>query len=261
MNDKETNVLNRLVVKAVAVLAVNVVLMGEAKAGIPVFDFVNSLSNVVQNWQLAKIKHALAGKGPTTINHYTNNIDKSTTINTELSGDFTWIISVGGDDEDVPIPGEITAKLGAILGKKTSDEYAAGFQSASYYKERPQNNSDDFGIEGSRARKAANDALVKSIEISQESLGREAKWRQKSMDETLKVKGHANQLRVANWLAHTQVDQLMKLRSMMLVSEAARAAEAQASADTDARAIATGHALRDGIASERNQTIGVQPRF
>jgi conjugal transfer/entry exclusion protein len=242
--------------------------VGTAHAGIPVFDVVNATSNIIQNFQLQAIKHSLTNTGNGTINNYTNNIDQSTKNidksihdNTEITGDFTWIINMGDGDEDVPIPREVVTKLNAVLGGKTSDEYAAAFQAAAHYEDAIKNeNIGAVSTEGSRARKAANDALVKSIELDQIGLTNEASSLDKFVKDGLKATGHGHQLQVANALAGVEVNQLMQLRSMMLVSEAAHAAEAQDDADKESRAIATNRALRADLSDARKQTMGPQNR-
>jgi len=241
------------------VLATGTVATGPAQAGIPVFDIVNATSNVIQNFQLASIKHSLTYQGPGTINNHTYNIDKSIEFNTQIDADLTWIIGEG-DDEEVPIPGPVSEKMAEILGGQSSDDYAKGFQSASYYGK----DMEDFrgaGVEGSRARKAANDALVKSIEVGQDSLKEDAALLKDWRDMSNKAEGHGRQLQIANAFAGSQVGQLMKLRAAMLVSEASRAAEAQAAADKDARAIATGIAMREGLDDLRSQTIAPAPKY
>lgn len=273
-------------------LAAGLCCANAAQAGVPVFDIVNAVQNVFIKGQLAAINKTLSpAKGDQTINYYSKQIDKSTTnidestthidesttnidestanisvlttINTSIDNDFTWIISIGEDpDEIVPIPTPVDDKLKAILDGRTSDQYAAQFRTAKYYVD--SKDDEDFqviGLEGSRARKAANDALVKSIETDQIGLKNEAGALHDLGEKTNKLKGHARQLQIANAVAGLQADQLMKLRSMMLVSEAARAAEAQAAADKDARAIATSKAMRNGIAAEREQTIAPQPKY
>jgi len=272
---------------------------GAAQAGIPVFDLVNAVQNIFIKKQLAAINNTLSpAQGNQTINYYTKQIDNSTThidtstthidesttsidtsttnidksteninvltaINTEIDTSFTWIISnVGDPDEIVPIPDPVSNKLKAILGERTSDEYAAQFRTAQYYVDaKDDEDFDTIGMEGSRARKAANDALIKSIETDQVGLKNEAGALHDLGEKTRNLQGHARQLQVANAVAGLQADQLMKLRSMMLVSEAARAAEAQAAADKDARAIATSKAMRAGITAAREQTIAPQPKY
>jgi hypothetical protein len=249
---------------------------GAARAvvAVPVFDALNEFSNIIMKTELLAIQQTLATDGEGTINNYTShidnstknidnstkNIDKSITINTEINNEFTWIIS-HGDDEIVPIPREVDKKLEAVLGGKTSDNYAAEFQSAEYYIERArQGNSPGVALIGSRVRKAANDALVKSIEMDRKGLEGEAQALTELAGMS-KIQGHARQLQIANAVAGLQADQLMKLRSMMLVSEAARAGEAQAAADKEARAMATADAMRVGLTDARDQTVAIQPKF
>jgi conjugal transfer/entry exclusion protein len=243
--------------------------VGTAHAGIPVFDVVNATSNIIQNFQLKAIKHSLTNTGNGTINNYTNNIDNSTKNidksiheNTEIwDTDFTWIINTEHGDEEVPIPAPVAEKLNAVLDGKTSDEYASAFQAAAYYEDViKEENIVPVSMEGSRARKAANDALVKSIELDQAGLTEDAGSLAKFMEKGIQAKGHGHQLQVANALAGTEVNQLMQLRSMMLVSEAAHAAEAQAAADKESRAIATSRALRADLQDARLQTMGPQTR-
>ena len=90
--------------------------------------------------------------------------------------------------------------------------------------------------------------LAESLDAQAEGLVEEGEALKKLADLSRSTQGHGRQLQVANALAGSQIDQTMKLRSMLLASEEARAAEAQAMADKDARAIATGKRLRDGLA-------------
>lgn len=241
-----------------------------ATAGIPVFDVMNFASNVAQNFQLTMIKHTLTDKGNGTINHYTNNIDNSTksidvtatkihnvnteifnktVYNTAITADFTWIINKGSD-EIIPIPYEVEKMLAKVRGEGDSDAYAARFKEASTYYASlggKQGDTTAAGFEGSRARKAANDALVKVLDIEEGRLAGEAEGLEDLADKSNKAEGHGRQLQIANALAGSQANQLIKLRSIMLASETARAAEAQAVADKEARAIATSRRLRDGL--------------
>jgi len=219
---------------------------------VPVIDAANLFSNVVQNFQLKAIKQALSppDEGGQTINYYTKNIDVSITKNTEVNNEFTWIINK--EDENVPIPEPVNAMMRAILGGEPSDVYSAKFQSVDHYvklreESAGQGEFEEIGLDGSRARKAANDALVAAIEAEQKGLGKDADSLKEWMGDNINAQGHGRQLQVANSLAHTQVNQLMKLRSMMLASEAARAVEAQSAADKEARAMAKSKAMRNDI--------------
>lgn len=232
-----------------------------AVVAIPVIDAINEISNLIIKAELLAIHGALTTDGEGTVNYYTHNIDNSITKNTTIDADLTWIISYG-KDEIVPIPREVAVKLQDVLGEKTSDAYAAQFQAAEYY-DKPHEDGDYMltSMEGSRTRKAANDALVKSIEMNQLALKEEAARVKGLSDLTRSTDGHGRQLQIANALAGAEVDQLMRLRSMMLVSEASRAAEALAVADRDARAIATSKAMREGLSEAYFRTIATQPKF
>jgi conjugal transfer/entry exclusion protein len=190
------------------------------------------------------------------IKNHTNNIDvttvdiqKTTNLNYEIDANFTWIIN-NGDNEVIPIPDPIRDAIVKIKNGHDTDTYLSSFRSAEDYSGAGGGNADaaTSGFEGSRARKAANDMLVKSLDAQMDGLTGEGAQLSTMVERIGTSQGHGHQLQVANVLAGTQVDQTMKLRSMLLASESARAAEAQALADQDARAIATGKQLREGLA-------------
>ncbi|URL58453.1 hypothetical protein IM816_18015 [Luteibacter flocculans] len=233
-------------------------------------------SNVAQNFQLTAIKHQLKSKDKGTVIHHTINIDKSalhidkstqnidtsttnidttTTninknieINTEINNDFTWIINKEGGDEIIPIPFE--KQFNKIMDGQTVDQYTGHYRTISDYESRPLANYADGTIdEASRARKAANDTLVAAIADDEKALRVDAENANAifTIATSENAKGHAKQLQVANALAASELNQMMKLRAMMLASESARAAESQASADREARSVAVGRNVRSGL--------------
>lgn len=237
---------------------------GVASAGVPVIDVANLVMNAVQSVQLKKIQQTLTRNDSGTINYYTNNIDKSNTnidgsttniskyavFNTEINTDldFTLIINKGGNGEIIPVPAPVHELLQKIHSQGQSDAYAASFADATtYYGRSGQREAMEAGFEGSRARKAANDALVKSLDVEQGRISDDAEALKNLAGMNKKVEGHARQLQVANAIAGSQANQMLEIRSMMLASESARAAESQAAADKEARAIATGKHLREGL--------------
>jgi len=255
---------------------------GTASAGIPVFDLANDLSNIAQNFQLTLISHQLSDKDEGTVNFYNNqisvhsnnidnsttNIDKSTTVikesttnidastteinkttnlNFAIESHFTWIINKNGQ-EIIPIPAPILEGIEKIKKSGSTDAYLANFKAAESYTSMTDEDRKLTGIEGSRARKAANDMLVRSLDAQVDGLKAEAEGLKMLAEKSNKAQGEGHHLQIANALAGSQIDQTMKLRSMLLASESARAAEALASADKDARAIATGKKLREGLA-------------
>lgn len=205
--------------------------------------------------QLEKIFQQLSDVKGGTVIHHTVNIDKSIEFNTAIDNDFTWIINKDTDNEIIPIPFEVKQKLDDVRGGQSTTDYTAHYQTVDDYTKQPMGRfGDPSTSESSRARKAANTALVEAISADELALDSEAKAMKELAELTRTVKGHGNQMQVANALSAAQINQLAKLRSMMLVAETARVAELQAKADRDARAVAVGKQLRAGLADAMERT-------
>ncbi len=254
-----------------------------------VFDIPNLVVNKANFVQLIRINKQLSDGGPDTIKNYTwnisnttenintnvvvvkdtvNNIDKSTTnilditqSNYDIDMDFTWIINNDGG-EIIPIPGVVEDKLKLVANWDDVDTFNGKFKTAEEYGSLPDGGFTPAAtFEGSRARKAANDALVQAIGSEKNAFDAELAGLKKIAEVGEKAQGHGHQLQVANALAVSQINQLMKLRSMMLVSEASRAVEAHAEADKEARAIAVGNHLRKGLDGAVNQSLTPLPKY
>jgi len=262
---------HRLLIMAIGFAAIS---PQQALAGwaVSVLDFDNLLvneailfSNFAQNVQLEKIREELVDGGDHTVKNYTfnidnstknidnstHNIDKSISYNTEIHNDFTWIINKDGE-EIIPIP--FGDKLGEVMKGQSTEAYTGHYQSLEHHERNPLGKyGDATAAEGSRARKAANDALVEAVAADEAAMNAEVVGVKRLLDLTKTSKGHGRQLQVSNALAGSQINQLMKLRAMMLASETAHAAEAQAAADRDARAVAVGKKLREGLDNAMNQ--------
>lgn len=219
---------------------------------------VNTASAVLNGFQLRQLKrisHQLSDASKGTVIHHTVNIDKSIEFNTEIDNEFTWIINRETDNEIIPIPFEVKQKLDNVRGGQSTADYTAHYQTVDDYTKQPLGRfGDPSTSESSRARKAANTALVEAISADELALDSEAKAMKDLAELTKTVKGHGNQMQVANALSATQINQLAKLRSMMLVAETARVAELQAKADREARAVAVGKQLRAGLADAMERT-------
>ncbi|WP_413624686.1 hypothetical protein [Luteibacter sp. Lutesp34] len=217
-------------------------------------------SNALQMGQLELIRHALVDENNGTVKNYTINIDKSMTkvetniaFNTEINADFTWIINEGSD-EIIPIPFDVKDKLKKVMNGKGTGAYTSHYKTVADYEKYASSYGDDTAVESSRARKAANDAWVEALAMGEEALNTDAANLMKVLEFAKEARGHGRQLQVANSLAATEVDQLMKLRGVMLASEVARAAQTQAQADREARAVAIGKRLREGLDSTIEKT-------
>lgn len=242
---------------------------GSAHAMVPVIDVPNLFVNKFNFLMLAKIRDELHDKTEGTVNNNTYNTSNNTANidiktsqlveynrwNYDIDNSFTWIINEGGG-EIIPIPKVVENKMRKILDGKTVDVFTGQFKSAADYKKLPVGSYGNAAVfDGSRARKAANDTLVQAVESEQQAFHGELDALKALAVLNKETKGHGNQLQLANAFSASQINQMMKLRSMMLVSEAARATEAQVEADKDARAIAASERLQDGLKDAANQGL------
>jgi P-type conjugative transfer protein TrbJ len=251
------NGLTRTVLRHVAMAAIAAA-ASPAHASL-VFDIPNFIVNKLSLKELKTITNELHNQTAGTVNYNTLEINKTTQLNYEINNDFTWIIN-NGEGEIIPIPRNVMKKLKDILGAQSVDTFNAHYRKASDYKGIPRDGY-DVALEGSRARKAANDTLVQALSEEQNAFTTEINAIKRIGELNKNVQGQGNQLQIANALAVSQVNQMMKLRSMMLVSESVRAAEAQVSADRDARAIAIGKHMRDGLEDAADQSVAPRPVY
>ncbi|MDF3982965.1 hypothetical protein P3W24_15440 [Luteibacter sp. PPL201] len=201
----------------------------------------------------------------TEINKSTTNIDKSTSIsadiaikNIEVNKNFTVIINKNNPGEEIiPIPSPVKDFFERVTGGRSDDDYAAQYKAASDYAK----DGDLAGFEGSRARKAANDVWLASIKEHRSGLQGEAEAVATLSTLNKTTQGHGQQMQIANAMAQSQVNQLMQLRSMLLVSEAARLTQAQAGADKESRALATSARLRSGLREASSSLKKDRPEF
>jgi conjugal transfer/entry exclusion protein len=247
-------------VQTITAAAMAALFVSPAHAGLLVFDPINFIGNIAQVIELKKIRYSLVSQSAGTVNHYTKNIDNHTENikvtnnrilqhnewNYDIDASFTWIIN-NGDGEIIPIPTPIKEKMKEILGGGSAERYADNFKDAAYHLGKAATEEPKELFEGSRARKAANDLLVQQIETEQKVMEDEVRALEELHHRNKGLQGHGHQLQMANALSASQINQMMKLRSSMLVSEAQRAAEAQVAADRDARAIATSARMRAGL--------------
>jgi conjugal transfer/entry exclusion protein len=247
-----------------------------------VLDAANLFVNKMNFFQLLAINHQLQDDGKGTIKNYTwnisnqtanintnvsvmketvNNISVLTQKNYDIDTYFTWIIN-GNGEEIIPIPRDVQATLDTITNWNEVGKFNSKFKTASDYKGSIESTSSlDVAFKGSEARKAANDALIEAVGAEQKAFTEELADLVKIAKVGEKAQGHGHQLQVANALAVTEVNQLMKLRSMMMVSEASRAVEAHAAADKDARAIAVKDRLRTGLQGAVSQSLTPLPKY
>ncbi|TBR36915.1 MULTISPECIES: hypothetical protein [Dyella] len=212
-----------------------------AVAGIPVVDAANLAVNTIQSVELAVISWQLA-EGD--MNHMTQHIDNSTTHidrstdvsmqydirNYEITKNYDWKIIIGGGGGGVtPIP------------DSKGNNYDSGYYNGKISDRELMSAAD---LEGSQARKSANDLLVDAMKSQQGQLSHDADLVTQLVDNSTIAQGQGHQLQYANAIAGEQAHQLIQMRSLMLAQANAQNAAAQAQADREAREIAVGQSLR-----------------
>lgn len=218
-----------------------------ASAGLPVIDGSNLAVNILELFELKRIGSQLDGGD---IHNYTANIDKSTTSidnstksidkstyeswqydikNFDITNNFDWTVIIGGGGGVTPIP-DVAGNFGNF------ENYEGNIASRDVLA-----NAD---VDGSLAQKAANDQLVKTMIEQQSSLEHDVDQVQSLIAGATKAQGHGHQLQYANAFAGEQAHQMLQVRSLMLASNNAQSAAAQAQADREAREIASARSLR-----------------
>ncbi|SEW28455.1 P-type conjugative transfer protein TrbJ [Luteibacter sp. 329MFSha] len=266
------------------VAATGTALSVPSHAMIPVWDVPNFIVNVGQKIMLMRISHQLEDKGEGTINYNTTWIDKSTRnidnsthnidvttdnsyrldiTNTNIDASFTWIINNdAGGGEIIPIPRKLKDKLAEVMKSQSVDQYTSHYKEYSEYASNPFGRyGDDAVVESARARRAANTALVEAVVSQEAELDSDARALKTLQEKAAKAEGRNAQLQIGNAIAASEVNQLAKMRSMMVVAEAQRVAEAQARADKEARAVAVGSSMRHGLDDAIRHTVAPAPVY
>jgi len=231
-----------------------------AHAMLPVIDIPNLIVNSISKLMLMKISHQLEDRGDGTVNYntwwtqkYTQNVLEIDIQNTNIDNTWVWIINNNGTGEEIiPIPPDLKKRFDALWDKQSAETFASHYKTFNDYQALPLG-SGSYGDatmkEGSRARRMANEALVKAVSSQQGEIEQEANAMAQIAEKAKKADGRNAQLQVANALAASEINQFMKMRSLMMAAEVQRVAESQARADKDARAMAVGHRMRGGLSN------------
>jgi conjugal transfer/entry exclusion protein len=230
------------------------------------------------NSRLTSIDNSLTGDGKNTMLSHTTNIDESTTnidnttthidntttnidktttqiyditqSNYEINKEFNTTNNYYGVDDGGIIPTDgLDTEVAAMLAGANVDAYVGNYKDAQSYEDNVATKESlaDVGVTASQNEKKANDALVKTLSSHSESIKQQEDGLNSLVQGATEAQGHGRQLQYANALAGAQAAQLMQIREMMLASENARAATAQADADRTARHTAASLSLRQNL--------------
>jgi hypothetical protein len=256
--------------------AVNTVNAGVNTASLAVLLFMKGHIKSIDG-NIIDIKKSLTELRPGNMLDLTTNIYNINKNNYEINQSFKWITNNYYGDDDLICPpdalpdeceaiiGRANANLAKLIGKGTVDRYTAGYKDASSYRGAiaDKSNLTDVGFAATANQKLANDALAQALSAQRGSLMAQSAGLTKLIEQGSHVQGHGNQLQYANALAGAQAVQLAEMRSLMLASENARAASAQAAADKEARQVASKQSLRRGLeaASSASAEAASSPRY
>lgn len=201
-----------------------------------------------------------SNKNTQTISNHTQNISNIENKNYATTNEYkNWVTNnyYGNGCPAGSTPDECTgiinrrvdADFDKLIGAESLDGYTGNYRNASDYEDRiaDGDNLKDIGMRASANQKLANDALARTLGTQRDALKQQAAGVIKLIERGIRAEGHGNQLQTANALAGAQAIQLQEMRSLMLASENARAAQAQAEADREARELAASRSLRRGL--------------
>lgn len=258
--------------------AVNTINAGVNTASLAVLLFMKKHVKTIDG-NILDIKHSLTEikEGnmldlTTKIYNDIDNINNVTNQNYDINKSFTWITNNYYGDDDLTCPpdalpdeceaviGHANANLAKLIGKDVVGKYTENYKDATSYGTSiaDKSNLTNVGFTATVNQKLANDALAQALSDQRGSLMAQSAGMTKLIDGSMKAQGHGNQLQYANALAGAQAVQLAEMRSLMLASENARAAAAQAAADKEARQVASKQSLRRGL--EQATTAGAESK-
>jgi len=242
----------------------------QAHAGIPVIDgasvaqgTISAVENVAQTLKQIDQYEQQVQQYTTQVDQYKNQVQ-----NTLKPVSQIW------DDSQSTINNLISAtdmisyyeqQLGSL------ESYLGKFQDLEYYKASPcftgggctdaQRREMEENIElASKSQKEANDAVFQGIKRQQENLRNDTIQLKRLQQGAEGADGQMQALGYANQLASNQANQLLQIRSLLMVQQAAVANQMQAQADKEAMQDAASEHFWDmGGPTDRSKDKGYKP--
>ncbi|MDO9187780.1 MAG: P-type conjugative transfer protein TrbJ [Bacteroidia bacterium] len=145
------------------------------------------------------------------------------------------------------------------------DSFLGKFQAIDYYRNLPCigtdtctaadrakiAESDQFSSE---SRKKANDALLKGVDLQQQTLQKDTEHLRALQRNAQSSTGRMQVLQAANELASEQTNQLLQIRGLLVAQQNALATQMEVQNDKEARAIALEEKFKSGIYSPAKET-------
>ncbi|WP_367899673.1 P-type conjugative transfer protein TrbJ [Xanthomonas oryzae] len=239
-----------LAAKAAAfALAIGAIVSQPAQAGIPVIDGSNLTQNIVTAFQQVAAVQKQIQQYQTQLQQYQNMLQ-----NTLAPAAWVW-------DQAQQTMNKLLQAQDTLSYYKNQagslDSYLSRYGDVSYYKTSPCfsgggcSTSEMKALQtaqsnGSTAQKSANDAVLKAVDMQQQTLTSDAANLRSLQSQATSAQGQMQAIQAANQLASAQNNQLLQIRGMLAAQAAAQATRAETVADREALQAAAGQQLRSG---------------
>lgn len=220
-----------------------------AHAGIPVIDATNVVQTTISAMQNVAAVEKQIQQYQTQLQQYQNMLQ-----NTVAPAAYIW------DQANQTINKLLQAQDTLSYYKNQAgslDAYLSRYQDVSYYRTSPCFTSSgcsssqrqallDAQANGSSAQKSFNDAVLKAVDLQQQTLTMDAANLRLLQSQATGAQGQMQALQAANQLASAQNNQLLQIRGMLAAQAVAQATRAENVADKEALQAAAAQQLRDG---------------
>lgn len=226
-----------------------ILLVSTTQAGIPVIDVSNLAQNILSATESVTQTMRQVQQYQTQLQQYENQLKNTTAPST-----FIW-------DQVQSTINELTQATNTLQYYQNQlgslDAYLGKFQDVAYYKSSPCFSNvgcsateraamDENRRLASESQKRANDALFKGLDKQQANLKTDAQQLKNLQSGAQRADGQLAAVGYANQLASSQINQLLQIRSLLIVQQNAVATNMQAEADKEARQQAASEKLRRG---------------
>lgn len=234
---------------AALALVIGAVISQPAQAGIPVIDGTNVVQTTISALNNVAAVEKQIQQYQTQLQQYQNMLQ-----NTLAPAAWVW------DQAQQTMNKLVNAQDTLSYYKNQAgslDSYLSRYGDVSYYRSSPCfsgggcSTSEMQALQaaqsnGSTAQKSANDAVLKAVDLQQQTLTSDAANLQSLQSQATSAQGQMQAIQAANQLASAQGNQLLQIRGMLAAQAAAQATRAENVADKEALQAAAGQQIRSG---------------
>jgi type IV secretion system protein TrbJ len=234
---------------AALALVIGAVVSQPAQAGIPVIDGTNVVQTTISAINNVAAVEKQIQQYQTQLQQYQNMLQ-----NTVAPAAWVW------DQAQQTMNKLVNAQDTLSYYKNQAgslDSYLSRYGDVSYYRSSPCfsgggcSSSEMQALQtaqsnGSTAQKSANDAVLKAVDLQQQTLTSDAANLRSLQSQATSAQGQMEAIQAANQLASAQNNQLLQIRGMLAAQAAAQATRAENVSDKEALQAAAGQQIRSG---------------